>query len=151
MLIEVGKKILWQAGQCIDTRRSAFLRGGIKKIKIKFASKEHQEFYHDMLVRCKNSDTYHQAFFYCIGISDITRVNVERVFNFKEDCIEPEGLHEGWQTGGTVRLTRLAFNLWNGYVEKGQERMYTPYELFDCGYAPYFLEAIKMKYPDYCR
>ncbi|MGE9883771.1 DUF6075 family protein, partial [Blautia obeum] len=56
-------------------------------LKIKFVSKEHQEFYHDMLVRCKNSDTYHQAFFYCIGISDITRVNVERVFNFKEDCI----------------------------------------------------------------
>lgn len=41
----------------------------------------------------------------------------------------------------TVRLTRLAFNLWNGYVEQGEERMPMPY----------FYEAIKMRYPEYCR
>ena len=29
--------------------------------------------------------------------------------------------------------------------------MSTPYEIFDCGYAPYFFEAIRLKYPDYCR
>ena len=34
---------------------------------------------------------------------------------------------------------------------KGDERMSTPYEIFDCGYAPYFFEAIRLKYPDYCR
>ena len=37
------------------------------------------------------------------------------------------------------------------YVEQGDERMSTPYEIFDCGYAPYFYEAIKMRYPEYCR
>ena len=41
------------------------------------------------------------------------------MFDFKTDCIKPDGLLEGWQTGGTVRLTRLALNLWNGYVEQG--------------------------------
>lgn len=29
--------------------------------------------------------------------------------------------------------------------------MSTPYELFDCGYAPYFFEAIRLKYPEFCR
>ena len=53
--------------------------------------------------------------------------------------------------GGTVRLTRLAFNLWTGYVEPGDERMSTPYEIFDCSYAPYFYEAIRQRYPEYCR
>ena len=62
-----------------------------------------------------------------------------------------DGRQEGWQTGGTRRLTHLAFNLWNGYVEPGEERMSTPYEMFDCGYAPYFYEAIKLWYPEYCR
>lgn len=119
--------------------------------EIKFASKEHENFFFSMLAKCGNSDSYHRAFFYCVGISDTARRNVSRIFNFKKDCINPDGLHEGWQTGGTVRLTRLAFNLWNGYVEEREERLSTPYEIFDCGYAPYFYEAIRQRYPEYCR
>lgn len=119
--------------------------------EIKFASKEHENFYKTMLQKSGNSDSYHRAFFYCVGISDTTRRNVSRIFNFEQDRIEPDGLHEGWQTGGTVRLTRLAFNLWNGYMEQGEECMSTPYEMFDCSYAPYFYEAIKLRYPEYCR
>ena len=106
---------------------------------IRFESQEHENFFYSMLKRTGNTDSYHQAFFYCVGISDT------------KEHIRPEGLHEGWQTGGSIRLTRLAFNLWNGYAEKGDERMSTPYEIFDCGYAPYFFEAIRLKYPDYCR
>ena len=118
---------------------------------IRFESKERENFFYSMLKRTGNTDSYHQAFFYCVGISDTTRRNVERIFDFKQGHIRPEGLHEGWQTGGSIRLTRLAFNLWNGYTEKEDERMSTPYEIFDCGYAPYFFEAIRLKYPDYCR
>lgn len=92
-----------------------------------------------------------QFIFYCVGISEDTRNHVDRMFDFKERLIKPEALHEGWQTGGSARLTRLAFNLWNGYVEKGEESLSTPYEMFDCGYAPYFYEAIRIKYPEYCR
>lgn len=51
------------------------------------------------------------------------------MFDFKERLIKPESLHEGWQTGGSTGLTRLAFNLWSGYVEEGDERMSTPYEM----------------------
>lgn len=118
---------------------------------IKFTSKEHEEFYTEMIQKSGNSDSYHRAFFYCIGISDTTRKNVGRIFDFEQDRIKPHGLYEGWQTGGTVRLTYLALNLWNGYVEPGEERMSTPYEMFDCSFAPYFYEAIKLRYPDYCR
>lgn len=119
--------------------------------EIKFISKEHENFYKAMLQKSGNSDSYHRAFFYCVGISDTGRRNVKRVFDFKQDRIIPEGLHEGWQTGGTLRLTRLAFNLWNGYVEQGEESMSSPYEIFDCNYAPYFYEAIRLRYPEYCR
>ena len=119
--------------------------------EIRFASTEQEYFFFSMLAKCGNSDSYHRAFFYCVGISDTARRNVGRIFDFKNDCINPDGLHEGWQTGGTVRLTRLAFNLWNGYVEETEERLSTPNEIFDCGYAPYFYEAIRQRYPEYCR
>ena len=89
--------------------------------EIRFASREHESFFHEMMKKCGHYDSYHKAFFYCMGISDTARTNVGRRFDFKTDCIKPDGLHEGWQTGGTVRLTRLALNLWNGYVEQGED------------------------------
>ena len=114
--------------------------------EIRFSSKEHEKFFYQMLAKCGKHDSYYSSFFYCVGISEDTRNHVDRMFDFKERLIKPEALHEGWQTGGSARLTRLAFNLWNGYVEKGEESLSTPYEMFDCGYAPYFYEAIRIKY-----
>ena len=61
-----------------------------------------------MMEEVKKKDSYHQAFFYCVGISDMTRDNVKRLFSFREDCINPAALHEGWQTSGSMRITRLA-------------------------------------------
>lgn len=119
-------------------------------MKIRFASKEHEEFFCAMLLKCGDMDVYRQAFFYTVGIAQETRVHIDRLFDFADECIRPEGLMEGWQTGGTSRLTRLAFNLWNGFVEEGREELFAPYAIFDCGYAPYFWEAIKLRYPEYC-
>lgn len=120
-------------------------------VEIRFASKEHKEFFISMMEKSPKNDSYHRAFFYCVGISVTTRTNINRLYSLKEDRIEPDALHDGWQTSGSMRITRLAFNLWNGYVEKDKEEMSTPYELFDSGYAPYMFEAIRMKYPEYCR
>lgn len=60
-----------------------------------------------MMEEVKKKDSYHQAFFYCVGISDMTRDNVKRLFSFREDCINPAALHEGWQTSGSMRITGL--------------------------------------------
>ena len=86
--------------------------------EIRFSSKEHENFFYQMLAKCGKHDSYYSSFFYCVGISEDTRNHVERMFDFKERLIKPEALHEGWQTGG---------------------------------YAPYFYEAIRIKYPEYCR
>ena len=89
--------------------------------EIRFASREHESFFYEMMKKCENYDSYYKAFFYCMGISDTARNNVGRVFDFKADCIKPDGLLEGWQTGGTVRLTRLAYR--SLYEEA--EKLYT--------------------------
>jgi len=72
--------------------------------EVKFRSTAHRDFFLEMMQRCKTNDTYHRAFFYVMGIAGETRTNIERMFNFKEDCINPEGMHGGWQTSGTVRV-----------------------------------------------
>lgn len=86
-----------------------------------------------------------------MGIAPETRANIRQMFDFKRDCIAPEGIHGGWQTSGTVRVCQLAFNLWNGYSEDRQGDEFTPNDLFCCEFAPYFMEGIKLRYPEYCR
>ena len=129
---------------------------------IRFESKEHENFFYSMLKRTGNTDSYQQAFFYCVGISDTTRRNVERIFDFKQGHIRPEGLHEGWQTSGSLRIVRLAFNLYcdgtpSVYDYEGDSerqvnecREYSVSDLFCCVYARYFWEAVKIRYPEYC-
>ncbi|MEY8483694.1 DUF6075 family protein [Lachnospiraceae bacterium 48-21] len=118
---------------------------------IRFRNAAHREFFVEMMGKSKVNDCYHRAFFYVMGIASETRQNINAMFDFKHDWIEPDGMHGGWQTSGTVKVCHLAFNLWNGYTEEGRERDFTPEELFCCEFAPYFMEGIKIRYPEYCR
>ena len=118
---------------------------------IRFASEEHRDFFLSMMSKSRRNDSYHRSFFYVTGIAPETRANIQQMFNFKEECIEPDGMHGGWQTSGTVRVCRLAFNLWNVYTELEQSNAFSPEDLFCCEFAPYFMEGIKIRYPEYCR
>ena len=94
--------------------------------KIQFRNAAHRDFVLENLDKCKVNDCYHRAFFYVMGISEETRMNIGKMFDFKRDCIIPEGMHGGWQTSGTVKVCHLAFNLWNGFTEEGRGKpLYT--------------------------
>ena len=128
---------------------------------ITFKSKEHEKFYEEYLEKCRYQDVYHQALIYCLGIDRDTRNNVDKIYNFKTGCVKTECLQEGWQTSGSLRIVRMAFNLYCngtpsvGDYEAGEDQLkecqyYTVEDLFCCGYARYFWEAIKIRYPEYC-
>ncbi|MCD9025414.1 DUF6075 family protein [Cohnella silvisoli] len=118
---------------------------------IRFRDAEHESFYYRMLDERQCNDSYNRALFYTLGISRDTRSHIHDLFDFTNGGIKSKGLSASWQTGSSIRVSRLAFNLWNGWTEAGGERYSTPHELFDCSYAPYFFEAIHLRYPDYCR
>lgn len=117
-------------------------------MQVAFKDRAHREFYLGAMKKCENADSYHRALFYTLGMNLEVRNNIERVFDFREDAIKPECLEAGWQTSGSERVVRMAFNLWNGWNGDG---LATPYDLYDCEYAPYMLEAVKLRYPEYCR
>ena len=84
-----------------------------------------------------------------------------KVYDLKNGEIQTEVLQEGWQTSGSKRAIRLAFNLYtNGIAsvddyedeeEKLDEcRSYAVEEIFCCGYAPYFWQAVRLRYPEFC-
>ena len=86
---------------------------------------------------------------------------MDEIYDFKSGCVQTECLRQGWNTSGSVKVIRMAFNLYcNGmpsvddYQKHDEQltesRQYSVEELFCSGYARYFWEAIKIRYPEYC-
>lgn len=116
---------------------------------VQFKNTEHEKRYYTALAKMKSTDCYHRAVAYLFTLDKDYAKHIDDVFDFKEDGINPGGLHCGWQTGTSVRTTQLAFNLWSNFVENGEERRFTPNEIFTSVYANYYFEAIKLRFPEH--
>lgn len=126
-----------------------------------FNGEEHRSFFLASLPRCRYADAYHAALVYCLGIDQDTRKYIDSIYDFKTGCVKPECLREGWITSGSSKIIRMAYNLYcNGTPSVNDDddteqrlqecRLYTVEDLFCCGYAKYFWQAIKVRYPEYC-
>lgn len=118
----------------------------------------HEKFYNENIAKTKaHDDPYRQALFYTLGLLDETRRHIKSLYDFKERGIDFDGLFGGWQTSTSKKVTRMAFNLYNGFAgHTGEEEIdkaenYSPYELFDNSLMVYFFEAVKLRYRDYYR
>ncbi len=131
-----------------------------KQQNIIFISEAHEKFYYEKLNEVHCQDVYHKALVYCLGISSDTRRNINSIYDFKRGLVKPKCLHEGWQTSGSMKVVRMAFNLYcNGtpsvdnYRKKEEQleecRQYTVEDIFCCAYAPYFWQAVQIRYPEY--
>lgn len=109
-------------------------------------------------------DPYRSAVAYLIALDRVLYEHKQDVFDFDRGVIIPECLNKGWQTGTSKKTTRLAFNLWNGYCTDGETYIdkdgyedelpssyYAVDNIFCCSYAPYYWQAIQIRYPEYAR
>lgn len=139
---------------------TALSAGAAKAQKIIFIINAHEKFYYEKLKEVRHQDVYHQALCYCLGISDDTRRNIHNIYDFDTGSVKPECLHEGWQTSGSMKVVRMAFNLYcngtpsvneceNAEKQVSECRQYTVEELFYCAYAPFFWQAIQIRYPEF--
>lgn len=138
---------------------------------ILFMDQQHEAFYKDMIKEFTDRnggrapDVYQEAMAYTLGLTEETRQHAGSIFNLKENGIEPSSLIAPWQTSTTRKVTRLAFNLWNGFTGKvesdeSEEEGYRIGEtdpafavdnIFCSSLGRYFFEAIKLRYPEYNR
>lgn len=127
-----------------------------------FIDKEHEKFWDKQLEKMKElgkTDVYYKSLVYTLGICESTREHFSDIFDLKDGSIKINGLNSAWQTGTSEKVTRMAFSLWNkcnfdseNDMEKNQlSSYYNISEIFSCSYAPYFYEAIKIRYPEYTR
>ncbi len=129
---------------------------------MRFKNEYHETLFWVIMQKMKCNDVYSRSVAYLIALDSVCRNHVEDMFDFKENIIRHDSLNASWQTGTSMKTTRLAFNLWNscctdgeiytdkeGYKEYLPSESYSVAEIFCCGYAPYYWEAIKIRYPEY--
>lgn len=126
---------------------------------LKFIDKDHKEFYEQKLKEIGKSDVYRKALIYTLAICPTTREHFDNIFDLKNGEININSLQAPYQTGSSEKVTRMAFSLWNRCNYDSEEDIenhkpsiyYNPSEIFSCGYAPYFYQAIRLRYPEYTR
>lgn len=121
---------------------------------MKFIDETHEQAYSALIERmgASEDDVYRQALAYLITVDKVCRRHIDSIYDFNECCIVPECLSEDWQTGTSLKTCRLAFNLYNGglgWCDEDDRSLVTPAELFCCSLAPFYWEAVKLRYPEY--
>ena len=97
-----------------EKKSDEYFTGG--KQTMQFKDEQHKVFYNTALERSgRADDPYHKAMFYVLGLCEETRLNIDDIYDFTEHAIKFECFNKGWQTTGSLRITRMAFNLFNGF------------------------------------
>ena len=95
----------------------------LSKMELLFKDEDHVRAYAKIYAKMKKSffPNTNKAIAYLIALDEVTREHAEEMYDFKRDCFENDCLSCDWQTEITLKLTRLASNLWNGSC-KGKGR-----------------------------
>lgn len=117
-----------------------------------FRNEYHETLFWVIMQKMPRDDSYHKAIAYLIALDDVCKDHIEEIYDFKKRCIIPDSLKKSWQTGTSMKTIRLAFNLFTGHINWCPDYMKaecTPENIFRSEYAPYYWEAIKLRYPEY--
>lgn len=123
---------------------------------MEFFDNKHKQFYEQKLKEIGKSDVYRKALVYTLGICETTREHFNNIFNLKSGEININAVTAPYQTSTSKKVTRMAFSLWNRCNYDSEQDIendkvstyYNPSEIFCCTYAPYFWQAIKIRYPE---
>lgn len=123
---------------------------------IRFLSTAHKDFFLGQMEAATNAgrgtDSYFKSLVYLCGLTEETRNHFSDIFDCHDWAINLEATSAGWQTGTSLRVTRLAFNLWNGCGSdsgSGATEEYLPDSLFCCELMEFFFEALLIRFPEY--
>ena len=119
-----------------------------------FRDDEHEKAFYSLFQRMNTSerDVYRLALAYLLTLDTVCSEHIGQLYDFEERCIDHTALEQSWQTGTSYKTTRLAFNLFTGstgWCPEEDIRCCSVADIFCCEYAPYYWEAIKLRYPEY--
>lgn len=120
-----------------------------------FSHKVMFEEYVEMIPERLHNNREYLSLLYLLSSNKDIRAHVEDVFDFDELEIKPYSYaRHGWQTSGSLRITRMAYNLFNGNKLNGVEEDdeyysedgYSVNDLFDSNNLDLFIQALTIRY-----
>jgi len=97
-------------------------------------------------------DVYHRALIYLLTLDEACCDHISEIYDFENQQIIPEALTKPWNTSVSIKTMRLAFNLFTGHTNWSDDKspdLFSPAELFCSEYMKYYIEAVKMRYPEF--
>ena len=128
---------------------------------IKFINLEQRAFFEKKVKELGIArDPYRLALVYTLSLTGNCRKHFNKCYNTSTRYICLEVFNGEWITSTDMKAIRLGFCLFTAriptvYSERDfinrfwEAYSYNPSELFGCELAPYFCEAIKIRYPEY--
>lgn len=122
---------------------------------MKFRNQEHKDRCYALLGKMTSNDCYHQAAAYLMTLDDVLNKHISEIYDINQRTINSALIQAPWQTGTSKKTFRLLLNLWNGVYNDSRtlrsesSKYYVPDEIFNSSYAPYYWEAIKLRFPWY--
>lgn len=123
---------------------------------LKFIDLDHERFFVRNMTKRGSMDPQNMALWYCLGISEIAREHIDHIYDAEHTSMRKECLQADWQTDQSRKAVRLAFHLFNDCIpdlygltehEQIEEcREYSVNRIFDCEFAPFFWEAVKIRF-----
>ena len=119
----------------------------LEVMDIVFADEAHERFFYEKVRELPHSrrDSEEIAMIYTLGICDKTRAAFSNIVDQRTFQVNPLVLFAGWQTSASVKVTRLAINLYTGFSQEvkrddsiegyhiGEDSSdYAVEEIFDC-------------------
>lgn len=115
-----------------------------------FIDKEHEIFYNKKIGQAKLKDKYRKSLIYLLSSNKETREHFEEIYDMQRNEINLESLSKPWQTGGSINVCRLAFNLFGDIVsdepENGISYLYTISEIVKNININCCIEALKIRF-----
>lgn len=119
-------------------------------------------FKEQLLIYAQNPDATVKSLCYCLCLSPNTRDRLENFFDFHAMQPKPECLKNDALSEDDEKAIKMAFNLFSGdtpsinnygdSINQVKEcKSYTVKDLFCSSYAPYFWQAIQIRYPEYTK
>lgn len=82
----------------------------------KFLDDSHKEAYNELMQRIgvNGQDIERVALAYLFTLDTVCRKHINELYDFEDGCIRCSALGAEWQTGTSLKTSRLAFNLFTG-------------------------------------
>lgn len=126
-----------------------------------FRNQQHEEDYKALLSKSRNPDTYRQAYFYLLALVPDLSQRSDKLYDFEKEQLTDYALdiNHAWHTSSSLRALRLGLNLYTdrpatnveltGEDKVDETAQYSASDIFYDMNAPYFWEAIQLRYPDH--